>query len=189
MFRIVIAATLVLAGIGFAIAAPVAVPVLTPAATTAPAAPAAIAPSALDNHATNPVNPPDQPISKTNNLIGADSALNARTIGEQYGGLVTDQTVTVAGRDFYQYFVAFWRDKPLNERFALTILERPSARWGNQVSIEYLRKRVFETTLPPSRSYIKGISEQAVEIAYNNVVNAETQRLLFRDQDLGPDEM
>lgn len=108
---------------------------------------------------------------------------------EQYGGLVMDETITVTGHDFYQYFVALWRDKPMNERFAVTVRERPSARWGNQVSIEYAQRRVFEAVLPPSSSNIKAVSERAVESSYQNVIDTDTQRLFFRDQDIGPDEM
>ena len=108
---------------------------------------------------------------------------------ELYAGVVVDQTITVAGQDFYQYFIVFWRDKPLSERYAISIHERPSARWGNQVWIEYAQRRVFQTILPTSRAAIKPVSEQAADIAYQNVVDTDVQRLLFRDLDIGPDEM
>lgn len=125
----------------------------------------------------------------TNGLGNSDKKLNGRSLQEQYGGIVTDQTITVAGQDFYQYFVALWRDQPLNERYTIAIRERPSARWGNKVWVEYANRRVFEAVLPANRSNIKAISEQAVEISYKNVVDTEVQRLFFRDQDIGPDEM
>ncbi len=114
---------------------------------------------------------------------------DSRALEELYAGVVVDQTITVAGQDFYQYFVVFWRDKPLSERYAISIHERPSARWGNQVWIEYAQRRVFQTTLPASRAAIKPVSEQAAEITYQNVVDTDVQRLLFRDLDIGPDEM
>ena len=131
----------------------------------------------------------DQLTTPNNGLEASNKKINGRTLQEQYDGIVTDQTITVAGQDFYQYFVALWRDKPLNERFAVAIRERPSARWGNQVWVEYANRRVFEVVLPPNRSNIKAISEQAVEISYKNAVDAEVQRLFFRDLDIGPDEM
>jgi curli production assembly/transport component CsgE len=124
-----------------------------------------------------------------NALDTATKKVNGRSVQEQYGGIVTNQTITVAGQDFYQFFSTFWRDKPLSERFAVTIGERPSVRWGNQVWVEYANRRVFETTLPASRSYIKAIGEQAVEISYKNIIQTEADRLLFRDQDIGQDEM
>lgn len=116
------------------------------------------------------------------------NALNGQALQETYGGIVTDQTITVAGQTFYQSFVAAWHDKPNQERFVLAVRERPSARWGNEVWIEYAQRRVFQAVLPPNRSNIKAVVDQAVEIAYKNVADAEVQRLLFREPDIGPDE-
>ncbi len=145
---------------------------------------AAAAPALDQNGVAN-----DEITNAQNGLGSSDKKLNGRTLQEQYGGIVTDQTITVAGQDFYQYFVASWQDQPLNERYSIAIRERPSARWGNKVWVEYANSVVFETVLPSNRSNIKAISAQAVEIAYRNVVDTETQRLFFRDQDIGPDEM
>jgi curli production assembly/transport component CsgE len=55
--------------------------------------------------------------------------------------------------------------------------------------VEFNRRRVYQSFLPPARSRVAGIAEQAAEIAYQNVFQSETQRLLFRDPDLGPDEL
>jgi hypothetical protein len=64
-----------------------------------------------------------------------DSGLNLT--GGQFAGMVTNQAMTVAGQDFYQYFSALWYDKPLAEQFSLAVRERPSARQGNQVQIDF----------------------------------------------------
>lgn len=107
---------------------------------------------------------------------------------EPYTGVVTNQTITVAGQDFYKKFIAAWRDKELSERYTLSIHERPSARWGSQVWVEFAQRRVFQTNLSFSRAAIQAASERAVEIAYQNIVDADVQRLLFRDRDLAADE-
>jgi curli production assembly/transport component CsgE len=107
---------------------------------------------------------------------------------ESYAGVVTNQTITVGGQEFYQNFIAAWRDKELSDRYTLSIHERPSARWGTQVWIEFAQRQVFQANLPPSRPAAKAMSEQAVEVAYQNIVDADIQRLLFRDQDLAADE-
>jgi curli production assembly/transport component CsgE len=108
---------------------------------------------------------------------------------ESYGGLVANQTVTVAGQDFFQYFVSAWRDRDLSERYAISVHERPSARWGTQVWIEYAQRRIFQAALPTARSGIRELGEQAVELVYQKIADTEVERLLFRDVDLGPDEM
>lgn len=114
--------------------------------------------------------------------------LDGRTVEEAYGGVVVGQTVTVAGQDFYQYFSALWRDKPTNEKYSITVRERPSARLGNLVWIEYERMTLFQTLLPVSRSQIKPVSEQAVEIAWQRLMELEIERKLFNDADLAKDE-
>lgn len=108
---------------------------------------------------------------------------------DQYAGMVTNQTVTVAGQDFYRYFVFEWHERGMDERFAIAIRERPSARWGTQISIEFAQRRIFQAQLPTSRAGIKALSERAAEIAQQKVADAEVERLLFRDADIGPDEI
>jgi curli production assembly/transport component CsgE len=123
--------------------------------------------------------------------VAAGTSVQAerRVLEELYGGVVANQTITVAGQDFYQHFVAAWRDFALSERFAISVHERPSARWGTQIWIEYAQRRVFQASLPTGRAGIKSLSEQAAEFAYQKVTDVEVERLLFRDTDIGADEI
>ena len=120
-------------------------------------------------------------------LKGQD--LNGRVLQELYAGVVVDQTVTVLGHEFYQHFVALWRDMEMASRYAISVHERPTARWGSQIWIEYAQRRVFQVFMPPARANVKAVSERAAEVAFRNVVDTEVQRLLFREPDLGPDEI
>jgi curli production assembly/transport component CsgE len=113
---------------------------------------------------------------------------SAKPLLEQLSGAVTDQTVTVAGQEFYKNFCASWHDQPLNELFILSVRELPSARRGNQILVDYAGRTIFQAPLPANRSSIRPLGEKAAEIAYNHMSNAELARMLFRDQDLGPDE-
>lgn len=117
------------------------------------------------------------------------NSLDGKSVQEIYGGIVTDQTITVAGQDFYQQFVAHWREKPMHERYAIAVRERPSARWGNEIWVEFAQRKVFQAVLPANRSNVKALAEQAVEITFKNVVETEVQRLMFRDPDVAPDEL
>lgn len=113
----------------------------------------------------------------------------ADRLRESYGGIVLNQTITVGGQDFYRQFVALWRDKPLTETYAISVHERPSARFGSQVWVEYAQRRMFQSALPTSRTAIGALSERAVETAYQGVVDTNVQRLLFQHDDLGRDEI
>ena len=104
-------------------------------------------------------------------------------------GVVINQTITVIGQDFYRYFATAWRDKEANERYNLTVREQPNARRGSLVWVEYAQQKVFTSNLPHSRAQVQPLSEEAAQIAYDTIVEADVQRLLFQDHDLAPDEI
>jgi curli production assembly/transport component CsgE len=103
-------------------------------------------------------------------------------------GIVTSQPITVAGHEFCRYFIAEWLDKPDSDRYTIAIRERPSARWGTQVWIEYGPRRVLQVQLPPTRTELKALGENAAESAYEAIQDIERQRTFIHDADLAPDE-
>lgn len=103
-------------------------------------------------------------------------------------GIVVSRTITVGGQEFGQGFLAAWRDMPGSERHTLTIVERPSARWGSEVWIEYAQRRIFHARLPNARAVLRRAGEQAAEATYHAILQAERQRKLVHDADLAPDE-
>jgi curli production assembly/transport component CsgE len=103
-------------------------------------------------------------------------------------GIVTNQAVTVAGHEFCKFFLAEWRDKPGSDRYTLAIRERPSARWGSQVWVEFAQRRVYQVQLPPARAELRALAESAAENAYQAIVDIERQQRLLSDADLAPDE-
>lgn len=132
--------------------------------------------------------------SESSTKLISNEKQDSETVGSQkilndpYTGIVVNQTITVAGQDFFQYFIAAWRDKEMVDKFEISISERPSARFGSQIWINYGQKRIFQTFLPAARAAIKPISLAAADAVYEGIVQADVQRLLFRDPDLGPDE-
>ena len=121
-------------------------------------------------------------------LGGALATMAVATEPEPAAGVVTVQTVTIAGHDFSQYFLAAWRDKEGSEHYTLSINERPSARLGSEVWIGFAQRRVFQTRLPPARAAIRALSENAAETVWQTVLETDAERKLFRDADLAPDE-
>lgn len=109
--------------------------------------------------------------------------------GDPLVGIVVNRTVTVLGREFYQYFSAAWRDQEESDRYSISIYERPTALRGSEVWVQYGQRRVFHAFLSPARSAAKPAGRQAAEIAYRNVMEIDVSRLLFRDADLGPEEI
>lgn len=112
-----------------------------------------------------------------------------KIVEDPLGGVIVNRTVTVQGHDFYSYFAQWWRLKDVEHKYSISIHERPSARWGSEVWVQYRRDRIFHAFLPPARSQTKEISRQAADIAYENITKNELQRALFQSEDLGPEEM
>lgn len=123
---------------------------------------------------------------------GAEPATNpagqCAVADPQVGGLVTNQAITPAGQDFFQAFTAMWQDNALHERYSIAIRERPSARTGNAIQIDYGNRTVFRALLPAGRGAVRELGEGAVELAYDNIAAAEAECLLFGDGDLAADE-
>jgi curli production assembly/transport component CsgE len=128
-------------------------------------------------------------------IAGATAAAAANTAeppqrgADLYEGIVVDQTITRQGQEFYRLFVGNWRDQPLSERYTISLREYPSARLGSQVIVSFGTRRLFQAQLSPNRSQLKAASENAVDVVYQAVTEGELQRLLFRDLDLGQDEI
>lgn len=136
----------------------------------------------------------DDKAPDTNNgqLNGGSAQITERAkkiLEDPLGGVIVNRTVTVQGQDFYRYFAQWWRQKDEENKYSISIHERPSARWGSEIWVQYRRDRVFHTFLPPARSQTKEISKQAVDIVYENITRNELQRALFQSEDLGPEEI
>jgi curli production assembly/transport component CsgE len=105
------------------------------------------------------------------------------------GGVVLNKTLTIIGYDFYQYFAKAWRTRENTDHYSLVVVERPNAMRGSEVWIEHRNRRIFTTRVSPRRSAVRDVSERAVELVYQAVVDAEMQQALFPDPDLAKEEL
>lgn len=103
-------------------------------------------------------------------------------------GVVTVQTMTTAGHDFSQHFLAAWRDQDGSDQVTLAIRERPSARFGSEVWIDYSQRTVLQLRLPPARAALPELAANAVQHVWATVQRTDAERMLFHDADLAPDE-
>lgn len=113
----------------------------------------------------------------------------ARLFEDPLRGVVVNRTITVQGQEFYQFFSMRWSYIAGESSYTLSVHERPSARWGSEIWVEYQRDRVFHMFLPPIRSETKAISQEAAEIVLETIQEIDLQRALFFSEDLGPEEM
>lgn len=133
-------------------------------------------------------------LEKSATLAGTPRARTADVTGQKplddaLGGVVTTDTVTLAGQDFYNWFAQAWSAIPLSERYVVSVHERPSARYGSLVWVEFGQRRVFQAFLPIARANVRPVAEGAAQVAFQNVMQADLTRLLFRDADMANDEL
>lgn len=125
-----------------------------------------------------------QPSVNTSATVEQHRTLNHRDVG----GIVIGQTMTLAGRTFYDGFANTWREKDEAETFTVTITERPTARLGSQVFVDYGNRRLFQMFLPPNRTLIPAIAADAAGQVYQAILDYQLAQF-FGDPDMGRDEL
>jgi len=119
----------------------------------------------------------------SNTSLAQHRTLNSREVG----GLVTGQTITLAGRAFYDSFAVAWSEMDDSGHFTVAISERPTARLGSQVFVDYGNRRLFQIFLPPNRSLIPAIGADAAAQVYQGILDYQLAQF-FGDPDMGRDE-
>jgi curli production assembly/transport component CsgE len=55
--------------------------------------------------------------------------------------------------------------------------------------VEFGQRRVFQAFLPIARANVRPVAENAAQVAFQNVMQSDLARLLFRDADMATDEL
>ncbi len=160
-------------------------PTPSPAGKTSPEASAPLSNSATVNRsATLDKNSlPQKPVARAADVNNQDP------LDDALGGIVTTDTITLAGQDFYTAFSQAWSAIPLSERYIVSVHERPSARYGSLIWVEFRQRRVFQAFLPIARANVRPVAENAATVAFQNVMQADLSRLLFHEADMASDEL
>lgn len=93
-------------------------------------------------------------------------------------GIVVDRTVMLLGHDFYRYFSNIWISQADTERYNLIVSERPSARWGSLIWIEYDHKVLYRSFIHPGHVDLKKTAEQASQKVKQALLILERQQWL-----------
>lgn len=101
--------------------------------------------------------------------------------GDDPDGLTINQTVTRFGQVFYNDFVKHWNDYSHLVSANLTVYERPSARWGSLIWIEYRGRRIFQRQVGPSIRTIEDMARTAAAESFGYVLNEQNTLGVFPD--------
>lgn len=126
--------------------------------------------------------PPE--LKKLMEAIESEQNSDPDEIELEVDGLIMDETVTKAGRDFYQIFYSTWEAPPNSTNFTISISEKPARGIATVLMIDINENRVIETPLQPRYDIIESIAEQAVRICYEYLLNYEQIQEQLEGDDL-----
>lgn len=103
-------------------------------------------------------------------------------------GFVLNQTVSPRAQEFVRRFEHQWRGMRIAELVNLQIVERPSARWGTQVSIVLADRVVYRTGIHQrTRDWDRLVSQATQMVAGQARMRVQNPKG-FHDPDLAPNE-
>ena len=103
-------------------------------------------------------------------------------------GFIIDDTISHIGHEFYYAFSERLRaTSPMD--FNLVVRERPSARWGSLVTVEYQQRLVYRRFLPPNTVELKDGAYDAADWVRGQSVQRKLEALLQDTTDLERDEL
>ncbi|MDR6913371.1 curli production assembly/transport component CsgE [Pseudomonas sp. 3296] len=107
---------------------------------------------------------------------------------EEMLGFIVDDTISHIGHDFYYSFSERLRaTSPMD--FNLVVRERPSARWGSLVTVEYRQRLVYRRFLPPNTVDLQEDAYQAADMVRAQIAQQKLEALLQDTTDLERDEL
>lgn len=102
-------------------------------------------------------------------------------------GIVIGQMITPLGKAFFDGFTASWNEQDPEGRFSIAVSERPSARRGSLVSVDYGPRRLYQAFLPARRGQAREAGGAVAEMVFQRILEDQVGQL-FADPDLGRDE-
>ena len=103
-------------------------------------------------------------------------------------GFIVDDTISHIGHDFYYSFSERLRaTSPMD--FNLVVRERPSARWGALVTVEYQQRLIYRRFLPPNTVELKDEAYDAADLVRGQIVQRKLEAMLQDTTDLERDEL
>ncbi len=104
---------------------------------------------------------------------------------DEAGGFIVERTITQFGAEFARLFAQAWRTQPGTENLDVTIIERPTARYGSIVWVEYNYRPIVRAFLYAGRSAaIRPIAVATAEYVAQKLADDALAGLLFDDPDL-----
>ncbi|WP_227875011.1 curli production assembly/transport protein CsgE [Oceanisphaera profunda] len=103
-------------------------------------------------------------------------------------GFIVDNSISRVGHEFYRYFTERLRDTSQMD-FNLVVRERPSARWGSLVWVEYEGRTLYRNFLAPNTSQLQSVAHEAADLIRDEVARQKLENMFQDTFDLERDEL
>ena len=103
-------------------------------------------------------------------------------------GFIVDYTISHIGHDFYNSFAERLRATSRLD-FNLVVREKPDARWGSLVTVEYQQRLIYRRFLPPNTVELKAAAYEAADLVKAQIIQRKLESLLQDTTDLERDEL
>jgi curli production assembly/transport component CsgE len=121
-------------------------------------------------------------------ILLLSSAVTVASEEDELMGFIVDDTISHIGHEFYYSFTERLRaTSPMD--FNLVVRERPSARWGALVTVEYQQRLVYRRFLPPNTVDLKQDAYDAADWVRGQIVQRKLENMLQDTTDLERDEL
>lgn len=112
----------------------------------------------------------------------------AEAAEDELMGFIVDDSISHIGHGFYRYFSERLRDTSALD-FNLVIRERPSARWGSLVWVEYERQVLYRQFLSPNTAELKDVAYRAADQVRDAITLYRLELQLQDNIDMERDEL
>lgn len=98
---------------------------------------------------------------------------NSNDVEIEIDGLLVNDTKTKTGRDFYDLFYSGW-EAPINAKnYSITISEKPFRLTSTMIVVSINDNVVYQGILQPREDLIEALSEEAISITHDYLLNYE----------------
>jgi curli production assembly/transport component CsgE len=112
----------------------------------------------------------------------------ARADEDELMGFIVDNSISHIGHEFYRAFSERLRDTSKLD-FNLVVRERPDARWGSLVWVEYEGRVLYRQFLPPNTAELQPVAFAAADLVLEAIARQKLESLLQDTHDMEKDEL
>jgi len=95
--------------------------------------------------------------------------------GFELSGIISDDTKTKVGKDFYDFYYYIYNDKKINSKKIVTVSEELSFARNTKIIISIENNTVYEFLAKPDEEFLTMVAEDSVYATYVYLKNLEKQ--------------